>query len=459
MNNLWRRVGTALGFYKGAAAGRANSYGNAAHMADRPHQTYRYEGLDLTRRCLWLYSNNSLFRNAIDKFVANILPSPIGIRPPESFDGRAWQAWAEERRQFSLNGTFDFYEAQNILMRTAALEGEAFIVFHNVAGNLRIEILGGLSLDDGGPGALRAGIEIGRDGRPTAYHFKNRETNETVRYPASAVRHVFRPIRPGAMFGEPIGVAFQADLGTMGEWLGAELRSQALAARWTGVAISQFGEAFGPGGLQDPTVVDIDDMQLMRLAPGEDVKFPVRNAPATSFGEFWARQLQGGAGSMGLTYAQISGDYSKTSYSSARMAHLDRLPLTKAWRCWFRDFAVAEIYEEFVRFSSIVSGRAIPDGALRPIYRMPGDRMLDPQREAAAIESALRMGRTSLSAVIASEGDDPAEVFDAIESDVSEFIRRGIPVTWFNSVVTGSVETVEDDGAKKSKGDDEDDAT
>jgi lambda family phage portal protein len=438
MRGLIAKGMAKLGFYR-AAERRVG--GPSTSGAERPNEAFRFDRGEMIRRCIWLYSNNSLFRNSIDKFVASVLPQPIGVRP-DGVDG-GWRAWSEERRRFSLDGTFEFISFQRLVLRTVAIQGEAFLVFHEVGGDLRVEVIDALALDEtySGKGG-RPGIDFGPDGRPTRFHFVNRETNVRRSYPATICRHVYMPLRPGARFGEPLGVAFQADIGTMGEWLTSELRSQALAARISGVASSMMGDAFGPGnGDGVPETVDMRDFTLIRVAPGEDVRFPTRDAPRTSFGDFFARQLQGGSGGMGLTYGQASGDYSATSYASSRMAHLDRLPNTVAWRNWFRDFVVAEVYEEWERHTALRDGRPLDVARLQAAYyRMPGDRMLDPQREQAAAEAALRMGRTSLSDLISADGNDPSEVFDRIAADIAEMQRRGIPVTWFNSIITGKVE-------------------
>jgi capsid protein len=94
------------------------------------------------------------------------------------------------------------------------------------------------------------------------------------------------------------------------------------------------------------------------MAPGEDIKTVSASRPGGNFSDFEHAMLRNVAASLGLSAPQVSQDWSRTNYSSARAELLDALARRRA------DFSIGFatplwLEEEFDK------GRVpLPDGAL-----------------------------------------------------------------------------------------------
>src|SRR5690606_32372650 len=69
--------------------------------------------------------------------------------------------------------------------------------------------------------------------------------------------------------------------------------------------------------------VRLNGTVIPKLFPGETLSFQTASRPATQFADFEKACLRNIAAGVGLSYEQLSQDWSSTNYSSARAALLE----------------------------------------------------------------------------------------------------------------------------------------
>src|SRR5690606_37645427 len=187
---------------------------------------------------------------------------------------------------------------------------------------------------------VRAGIEFDRLGRRTAYHLYRSHPGDgmlapmsgtggmdTVRVPASEIIHLFRPLRPGQIRGEPWLARALVKLNELDQYDDAELVRKKTAAMFAGFITRLAPEDNLMGeGLADANGVSLAGLEpgtMQLLEPGEDVKFSQPAEVGASYAEFLRVQLGAGGAAMGVTYELHTGDLTQAHYSSVRAALLE----------------------------------------------------------------------------------------------------------------------------------------
>ena len=172
------------------------------------------------------------------------------------------------------------------------------------------------------------------------------------------------------------------------------------------------------------------------LLPGTKMAMNDSQRQTTAFPSFEAAFLQKIASRLGISYEQLSMDWSRTNYSSARAA------LNEVWRtvqrmsAIFSEQIVQPIYfafleEAFARgFVTAPSGAPdfweMPGAYLRARWIGPGRGWIDPVKEAEA--SALRLEGliSTLERENADQGQDVEETLDQIERENKMLADRGL---------------------------------
>lgn len=251
---------------------------------------------------------------------------------------------------------------------------------------------------------------------------------DTVRVGASEVIHLFRPLRPGQIRGEPWLARALVKLNELDQYDDAELVRKKTAAMFAGFITRLAPEDTLMGeGLPDPqgaALAGLEPGTLQILAPGEDIKFSAPADVGASYGEFMRQQLRAVAAAMGITYEMLTGDLTQVNYSSIRAGLLEFRRRCEAiqhgvivhqlccpvWRAWMEQ-AVLE-------GALSLPGYARRRRAYQAAKWIPqGWQWVDPLKEFNALKLAIRAGLMSRSEAISAYGYDAEDIDREIASD------------------------------------------
>ena len=451
---LWNRVRTwlpgmrASADYEAAAATRRTTgwtpvTSDINTLVFRSAETLRSRSRDMVRRNPWA-------ANALDAFIANSIGT--GIKP-QSLDPDAavkeavqalWLRWTDEA---DASGLTDFYGLQAMACRSVMEAGECFIRLRprlpkdGLAVPLQLQLLEAehlpanetRRLENGN--YIRAGIEFNRIGQRAAYHLYREHpgdalnpmaSTELVRVPADAVLHLFRPLRPGQLRGQPWLAQVLVKLYELDQYDDAELVRKKTAAMFAGFVTKNAPEDQMLGeGTPDSTGIALAGLEpgtLQVLLPGEDVKFSTPADVGASYESFMRVQLRSIAAGMGITYEQLTGDLTGVNYSSIRAGLLEFRRRCEQFQHQVIVFQMCRpIWRRWIR-DAILSGalpKAAGDSAAGNDAKWipPGLAWVDPLKDIKAQMMAVRAGFKSRSEVVSEQGYDAEAIDREIAAD------------------------------------------
>lgn len=343
-----------------------------------------------------------------------------------------WDGWADTSG-CDFAGRMPFAGVQKLVMQTVVEAGEALVLFvpaeaaDGLTIPLRLRVLEPDHLDTSRDGTTRdgttlvQGVEFDALGRRVAYYLfpthpgatRVQGKFESVRVPASEVLHIFNVDRPGQVRGVPWLAAAIAKLNDFDDYEDAVLMQQKVAACF-GAFVHDVDGASTPLGQEDATDERLEELspgQIQYLPPGRDITFAT--PPAVSdHGSFTATNLRRVAAALGVTYEDMTGDYSQVNFSSARMARLAHWANVHDWR-W--NMVIPQlcdgVWRRAMGLMGILEGWPEQPGVEWSPPPMP---MLEPDKEGMAYSRLVRNGLMSLPAAIRERGEDPEAVLQEI---------------------------------------------
>ena len=139
---------------------------------------------------------------------------------------------------------------------------------------------------------VRGGIEFDRLGRRVAYHLTRAHPgdpamrprdHDLVRVPADRIAHLFRPLRPGQIRGEPWLARALVRLDELDQYDDAALVKAKVAALFTGFVVSPDPEdaVMGEGEPDEDGIVEasLEPGTMQRLSPARMCASPSRPTP------------------------------------------------------------------------------------------------------------------------------------------------------------------------------------
>ena len=441
--------------YEGAATGRrlgnwtpGNEGVNALLFRDA--SLMRSRSRDLVRRNAWA-------SNAVDSLVANLVGT--GIKPQSTYSDplvkekiqALWQEWTKEADAHGLCG---FYGLQALIARAMIEGGEVVVRLRNreerdgLIVPLQLQVLepehlpADLNQDLANGNRIRAGIEFDRIGRRRAFHLYREHpgekpmlfrAGETVPVPVSEVCHIFKPLRPGQLRGEPWFAQALVKLHELDQYDDAELVRKKTAALIAGF-ITKPDPELGVGG-EDGAEPDGDGAvpvtwapgTMQVLLPGEDVKFSDPADVGGQYAEFMRVQLRSVAMSMGLTYEQLSGDLTGVNYSSIRAGMVEfRRRMEQLQRMVLIHQLCRPVWARWMDQAVLSGALELPDYANRRreylvVKWIPqGWSWVDPLKEISSHVHAIRAGLLSRAEAVSMYGLD----VEQIDQEIAEDNRR-----------------------------------
>ena len=449
--------------YDGVGSGRralAWSVGNPGAIAALLYtqNELRAKSRDLVRRNAWAAAG-------IDSYVANAIGT--GIKPQSMVPDSAlresiqslWRNWCEVADAADLT---DFYGVQSLATRAMIEGGEALLRLRyrrpedGLPVALQIQVLEPehlpltLNQDLSNGNLIRAGIEFNRLGQRVAYHLYRSHPYdgtlapmsgaggmETVRVAAAEILHLFRPLRPGQIRGEPWLARALVKLHELDQYDDAELVRKKTAAMFAGfiIRLSPEDNLLGEGlaDAHGAALAGLEPGTMQILEPGEDIKFSAPSDVGSTYTEFMRLQFRAVAAAMGITYEMLTGDLSQVNYSSIRAGLLEFRRRCEAiqhgvivhqlcrplWRAWM-DQAV------------LGGALTMPGYGRRPRdyqaarWIPQGWQWVDPQKEFNAMKLAIRAGLSSRSEAISAYGYDAEDVDREIAADNARADELGL---------------------------------
>lgn len=395
----------------------------------------------IRRRSRDLVRNNPWASNAIRKLAAKaigtgIIPRLVADRAEVERKRAMAAAWDAFVENVDPEGRLDFYGLQLQAARCYFESGEVLLRFlprpasWRLPVPLQMQVLEPDYLDATknqrlpNGGAIIQGVEYDRWGRRVAYWLYREHPGESLipyrsgfvsdRVPASEIIHVFEPLRPGQARGVSCFAPVTLRLRDADEYEDAELVRKKIAACFTAFV----KRAQGPGSPLDKSattgtdgrrVETMSPGRVQYLQPGDEVNFGTPPAD-DSYVEYMTFQLRAIAAGTGTTYEQLTGDLSRTNYSSARVGLIDFWDYLdqQQWLVLVPQLC-RPVWQRFGQVLAVMGQRDLGQ-PFKAKWTPPARRWVDPVKEVAAEEKAIRLGLKPLRQAIAERGEDPDEV-------------------------------------------------
>ena len=433
--------------YEAAATGRRTSgwnkgKGDANAANGSSLATLRALSRDLVR-------NNPWARRGLRVIGSNAVG--WGIVPKaataDGGTGRArdsWRAWAETT-DCDAAGRLTFYGMQRQVMETVAEAGEVLIRRRyrrpedGLSIPLQLQILEPDFLDttkdnmkgvQGGP--IIQGVEFDAIGRRVAYWLFENHPGSNInagpasrRYPATEIAHIYRMERPGQVRGVSWFAPVLVSLRDFDEYEDATLLRQKIAACFAAFVTDLDGQgaALGAAGTDSATGTAIDTVEpglISYLPPGRDVKFATPPSVA-DHESYTATQLRRVAAGLGVTYEDMTGDYSRVNFSSARMARLAHWARVDDWR-W--NMLIPQFCDPVWSWAMFALGVKSD----RATWTPPPMPMIDPAQEGIALERLVRSGALTPDGMVRQQGYDPDEHWAEYKASLERLDKLGIVI-------------------------------
>ena len=335
-----------------------------------------------------------------------------------------FERWADD--EADIEGRFSWSELQWQHFKQVAETGESLLLkcSDNSPGRsvpLCYQLLESEQLDwtkdwpagDGRPKTVR-GIEYNSRNQPTAYWLYTNHPFDTWgwgaggqsdRIPADRVIHTYLADRPSMHRGVTWFGASVQSMRDIDWYLGNEMTAAAIGALLTLIVKRKTGQGAGIGFLGGPTSTagdtDIYGNRNVKLGSGivadlgseDDIKVAESNRPNRDAAPFlkFLMMLQGMG--IGMSYLRMTGDYSQSSYTSARGAHLDDQAYFIVLQNWFGRQVVRPVRRAHnVQAAAFGLYQGLTPAAFqknswkysRFKIQPPGREQLDPERETDA---------------------------------------------------------------------------
>jgi len=387
---------------------------------------------------------NPYAANIIDTIVSNSIGT--GIKPQSKardgeFRKKVQELWLKWTDEADSSGVSDFYGLQALVCRSMIEGGECFVRLRTrkledrFSVPLQLQVLESEHLDNktnqtlGNGNVIRNGIEFNRLGQREAYYlFKEHPGEstfgESVRVPANDVLHIYKPLRPGQIRGEPWLSNILLKLYELDQYDDAELVRKKTAAMFAGFITRLDPEANilgeGESNEQGVALSGLEPGTMQLLDPGEDIKFSEPSDVGGSYEAFMRQQLRAIAIGTGITYEQLTGDLTGVNYSSIRAGLIEFRR-----RCAMLQHNVIvfqfcrPIWNRWLELAVLCGELSVDEKVVKEEVKWipQGFDWVDPLKDQQAQQMAVRNGFKSRSEVVSELGYDIEEIDQEIAED------------------------------------------
>jgi lambda family phage portal protein len=444
--------------YEAAQAGRRTSgWGRALTDPNAAAQGAQLAYLRAHARDL--VRNNPWARRGLQTITRNTVG--WGIRPNATGGGaervmELFRRWGETT-DCDAAGRLTFFGLQRQVMRTVVEAGEVLIrmrprrLSDGLAIPLQLQLLepdfidtsrDGIIGEAGGP--IVQGIEHDAIGRRVAYWLFDRHPGSigavmsssgklnpvSRRIPADGILHVFNQERPGQVRGPSWFASVDVRLHDFDEFEDATLMKHKIAACMAAFVtdIDGTNTPLGVGGTDSTTGSAIDSFEpgmIIPLPPGKNVQ--IANPPVSNDHQpYSATALRGVAAGLGVTYEDLTNDYSQVNFSSARMARIAHFGDVHDWR-W--NMLIPQFCAPAWRWminALILAGERVEDAPAE--WTPPPVPMVDPDSEGKALRELVRTGAMTPDEMVREQGFDPDQHWKEYAASLARLDKLGIVI-------------------------------
>lgn len=340
---------------------------------------------------------------------------------------------------------------------------------------------------------LRGGVEIDEDGVPIAYHIRKAHQNDWYNAAESMVWervarldpdgwrrviHDFERDRAGQNRGIGIFTPVLAHAKMLARYYGVELQAATVATifgtyvtspydpKMVESAMDSDGEELGfyqdlraDWSKERPAM--LNGVRIPTLAPGETINQVQAAHPHDGFADFAHEMLRSIAAALGVSAEQITQDWSKTNYSSARAALLESWKTLSRRSAEFKMGTATPIYaswlQEVLERGDLddVLPRNAPDFIEAATAYSRCDWLgvargwVDPVKEKQGAILGLDGGLSTLKRECAEQGLDYEEVIQQRAIEVRMFKEAGLPPPkWFGDGANPAATPIEEPQAQ-----------
>jgi lambda family phage portal protein len=377
-------------------------------------------GLRLSNIASDMVRNNAHANRALQVISEGVVGA--GIIPNVVCDSPSYRARLQkliklhcDTTAIDADGRHNLYGLQNLVMRGVPERGEAFIRMIPRTPDMKLPLPFQLQvleadflnrnidgLQPNGNLAIQ-GVEFDRSGSRVAYHFFRQHpgsmtplaTAENTRVPAYYVAHIYRVDRPGQVRGVTWFAPVIVRMRDYADYVDAQLVRQKIAACFAVFVKHTDGmNVLGTDKSKDTglPLESVEPGMIERLRPGEDVSFGMPPM-VEGFADYSAVTLQEIAVGLGVDYASLTGDNSRSNFANSRMGWLRYHRSIESWQSnmlvpagcdpiggWILDTAAAVI------------GSRYPAQLL---WTPPRREMFDPAKDIKASTEAIQAGLSS----------------------------------------------------------------
>jgi lambda family phage portal protein len=421
--------------YDAAARGRRTdnwvTQGSSADAASaRGFGIQRDRARDLVR-------NNPYAKKAIESWVTNLIGAGWSFKAKQSRrNGRqgervteVMRAWMADPQQCDYHGLLNFDGLMAQAVRCWKESGEVLIRMRTpseatmrrlgLVVPMQLQVMEGDWIDEThdtpgetGKGWTKRGIVYDAEGRRESFWIYNYHPGESAvqatsivsnTVPAEQIIHLFTPERPGMTRGVSCLAPVMVRLKDLGDLLDARLMKEKVAACLAAAVVDLDGTSD-----QKSTIGDrIEPGGIVRLGPGQDIR--TINPPAAGeIDRVIKTYLLEIAAGIGITYEELTGDYSGGSFTQGRMGWIgfQRRLQSDTWQI-LAPMVFDRIWEWW---STQASAVGIATDGLMSDWTPPRRELYDPQSETNSTVSRVRGGLLPPQEAIREAGYEPDEL-------------------------------------------------
>jgi lambda family phage portal protein len=454
LRRIRARVATELlqRHYEAASTGRRTqgwrrTSGDANAAAGASLASLRDHARDLVR-------NNAHATRALGTIANQVVGWGILAKPAKKNQGAAdsWKEWAGTTA-CDADGRHDFYGLQKLAMRGIVESGEVLVrrrfrlVDDGLPLPIQLQLLEpdyidtsrtGVTLPNGG--RIIHGIEFDAIGRRVAYWlFRDHPGSSlsmfatgmlganSVRVPADNILHLFHQERLGQVRAASWFAPVILKLKDYDEYDDAQLMKQKIAACLAVLTTDVDGTNVPLGTVDDSTEPQIDSLSpgmVIPIAPGRSVEVvePPRVEGYRDYAEVTLRTIAAG---IGVTYEDLTGDYTDLPFSAARMSRIAHQGRVDDWRWRTLIPQFCKPVWSWAMQAAVIMGRVKGEPPVAT-WTPPPVPYIDPEKEGLAFQRNIRGGAQTWSESVRERGFDPDELLVEMAADNKKFDALGI---------------------------------
>lgn len=404
----------------------------------------------LVGRSRGLTRDTSLGRSAIKAYVRNIAGRGIAPVPTakdvlgkeldalnELAESRFWK-WASDKKRCDVQKRRTFWQFERLAVSERMTAGSAFLVESYKRGiGLQLQAFEVEQLDFAkqinGENEVRGGVEVDQFGAPLAYWFFPKPLNDirfqshyqSFRVPAERVLHYDQPDRVLQTLGRPEMVAVMQDIRDDNRWKDASLWTRILQSCIGLIRKNPPGFPAGTGQVgvtpdSDEETTTANGDRIADFAPGVIYDAPPGGdllpfAPTQQGGDFDAftvsMQRRVGAGA-GLSYGQLTRDFTRGTYSGQRQEMLEDWKEFEPEEDTLVDSIVMPVYKLWYYYEilegrlpvDLAEFRKDPERFTDAEYPLNAKPWIDPKAEAEGYEKLVGLGVATRTEFTSSRG-------------------------------------------------------